>query len=111
MVVRWLTFAQDQLKGVVQYVMDNFGVMTAKKSLCKILNDTDTLGKYPTKGIYDKKFSKNGIEVRHLNTGPNMVYYLIDENEVVILAVMHYRQSVNTINRAIRYAIGKYNEE
>ena len=99
------------MKGVVQYVMDNFGVMTAKKSLCKILNDTDTLGKYPTKGIYDKKFSKNGIEVRHLNTGPNMIYYLIDENEVVILAVMHYRQSVNTINRAIRYAIGKYNEE
>ena len=46
MVVRWLTFAQDQLKGVVQYVMDNFGVMTAKKSLRKILNDTDTLGKY-----------------------------------------------------------------
>ena len=111
MVVRWLTFSQDQLKDVVQYVIENFGEMTARKSLRKIMDDTDSLGKYPTKGIYDKKFSKKSIEVRHLNIGPNMVYYLIDENEVVILAVMHYRQSVNTINRAIRYAIGKYNEE
>lgn len=111
MVVRWLTFAQDQLKDVVQYVIDNFGEMAAKKSLRKILDDTDSLGKYPTKGVYDKKFSKNGIEVRHLNIGPNMVYYLIDENEVVVIAVMHYRQSISTINRAIRYAIGKYNKE
>ena len=111
MVVRWLSFAQDQLKDVVQYVIDNFGEMTAKKSLRRILDDTDTLGKYPTKGIYDKKFSKNGIEVRHLNIGPNMVYYLIDEDEVVVIAVMHYRQSVDTINRAIRCAIGKYNDE
>lgn len=111
MVVRWLSFAQDQLKDIVQYVIDNFGEMTAKKALRRILDDTETLGKYPTKGIYDKKFSKNGIEVRHLNIGPNMVYYLIDEDEVVVIAVMHYRQSVNTINRAIRYAIGKYKAE
>ena len=44
MVVRWLSFAQDQLKDIVQYVIDNFGEMTAKKALRRILDDTDTLG-------------------------------------------------------------------
>ena len=45
------------------------------------------------------------IKVRHLNIGPNMVFYLVDRYEVVVIAVMHCKQSSYVINRAIRYAL------
>lgn len=108
MEVRWLPFAQKQLKVVVQYVVDNFGEMTAKKSLKTILSKVEALSTCPDRGVWDKKFSTSEIRVRHLNIGPNVVYYLIDRDEVVVIAVMHYRQSPMTINRTIRYVLGNY---
>ena len=44
------------------------------------------------------------IKVRHLNIGPNMVFYLIDRCKVVVIAVMHCKQSSYVIN-LLRYAI------
>ena len=77
----------------MQYVVDNFGEITAKKSLRRILDKVNELRKNPDIGIWDKKFSSDGIKVRHLNIGPNMVFYLIDRYEVVVIAVMHCKQS------------------
>ena len=108
MEVRWLPFAQEQLKVVVQYVADNFGEMTAKKSLKGILTKVEALRKSPESGVWDKKFSTSDIRVRHLNIGPNVVYYLIDQYEVVVMAVMHYRQSPITVNRTLRYVLDNY---
>lgn len=85
MEVRWLPFAQKQLKVVVQYVVDNFGEMTAKKSLQTILSKVEALSTCPDRGVWDKKFSTSEIRVRHLNIGPNVVYYLIDRDEVVVI--------------------------
>ena len=108
MEVRWLPFAQEQLKVVVQYVADNFGEMTAKKSLKGILTKVEALSTSPERGVWDKKFSTLDIRVRHLNIGPNVVYYLIDQDDVVVIAVMHYRQSPMTVNRTIRYVLDNY---
>ena len=51
MEVRWLPFAQEQLKVIVQYVVDNFGEMTAKKSLQTILTKVAALGSCPDIGV------------------------------------------------------------
>lgn len=111
MVVRWLSFASEQLQVDMQYVVDNFGERTAKKSLRKILDKVNNLKKYPEIGVLDRKFSTKEIKVRHLNIGPNMVFYLIDANEVVVISIMHCKQSSYVISRAIMYALGKYAEE
>lgn len=109
MEVRWLPFAQEQLKVVVQYVVDNFGEMTARNSLQGILDKVDVLKICPGLGVLDKKFSTPMVKVRHLNVGPNVVYYLLDQDEVVVIAVMHFKQSPVTVNRTIRYVLGQYN--
>ena len=44
------------------------------------------------------------IKVRHLNIGPNIVFYLSDICKVVVIAVMHCKQSSYVIN-LLRYAI------
>lgn len=105
MEVRWLPFAKDQLKVVVQYVLDEFGENTARKSLQKILNKVGGLSAFPDIGVLDRKFSANGIKVRHLNIGPNIVFYIVDMNDVIVIAVMHNRQSPETINRTIRHVL------
>ena len=56
MEVRWLPFAQKQLKVVVQYVVDNFGEMTAKKSLKTILSKVEALSTCPGLGVLDNFF-------------------------------------------------------
>lgn len=111
MELRWLTFASEQLQADMEYVVENFGEMTARKSFRRILDAVGELRKYPDKGIWDKKFSTSEYRVRHLNIGPNKVFYLIDDKEIVVIAVMHYRQSSYVVNRAIRYALARYAEE
>ncbi len=108
MELRWLPFASEQLKVVAEYVKDNFGEFTAKKSIRKILDKVNGLKLSPDTGIWDKKYSTNKVKVRHLNVGPNMVFYLVDENEVVIISVMHYKQSPATMNGTIRYVLENF---
>ena len=91
----------------MQYVIDNFGEMTAKKSLKSLLDKVDTLKTCPDLGVWDKKFSTPLVKVRHLNVGPNVLYYLVDQDEVVVIAVMHYKQSPVTVNRTIQYVLEK----
>ena len=46
MELRWLPFASEQLRADMQYVVDNFGEITAKKSLRRILDKVNS--KHPT---------------------------------------------------------------
>ena len=108
MEVRWLPFAQEQLEVVVRYVVDNFGEMTAKNSLQSILDKVDALRDCPERSVWDKKFSTPLVKVRHLNIGPTVLYYLLDQEEVVVIAVMHCKQSPATVNRTIRYVLDNY---
>lgn len=108
MEVRWLPFAQEQLEVVVRYVVDNFGEMTAKNSLQSILDKVDALRACPKRSVWDKKFSTSLVKVRHLNIGPTVLYYLLDQEEVVVIAVMHCKQSPATVNRTIRYVLDNY---
>ena len=105
MELRWLPFASEQLKVVAEYVKENFGESTAKNSIRKILDKVNGLKLSPDTGIWDKKYSTEEVKVRHLNIGPNMVFYLVDEDEVVVVAVMHYKQSPATMNSTIRYVL------
>lgn len=106
MEVTWLPFAQNQLKAVMQYVRDNFGENIARKSFREIMRRVDELRNFPDIGILDRQFSAKEVMVRHLNIGPNVVYYIEDLNEIVVIAVMHHKQSPSTINRTIIYALG-----
>lgn len=108
MELKWLPFASEQLKVVAEYVKENFGETVAKKSIRKILDKVNGLRLSPDTGIWDKKYSSDKIKVRHLNIGPNMVFYLVDDDEIVVFSVMHYKQSPATMNRTIRYVLDNF---
>ena len=89
MEVTWSDLALQQLDEVVDYVEDNFGIITAQNTLDRILDGADQLTKYADHGIYDAKFTslvaKQKMVIRHLLIAPNRIYYLIDDNKVVIM--------------------------
>ena len=41
------------------------------------------------------------MEVRHLVLQPNIVYYMIDGDDIVIIAVVHAHQSQETIKNIV----------
>lgn len=101
MEVKWLPFASRQLKDVVGYVTENFGETTAGKSLNKILDKLNWVKKHPESGILGEKFSTDNITIRHINVGPNLLFYFIDHENIVVIAIMHSKQSPVTINQTI----------
>ncbi len=108
MEVEWLPFASKQLKEIIAYITENFGENTAKKSLRKIFDRLNHVGRYPESGIWDEKFSTANITIRHLNIGPNIIFYLVDNDHLVVIAVMHSKQSPVTINQTISNLLTHY---
>ena len=60
--------------------------------------------------IIDSDFSTlfNNITVRHLKLSPNVIYYLIDENRIVIAAMLHSKQSPETVRKTISEFLKQY---
>ena len=68
------------------------------------------LRRLPYIGIIDSDFSTlfNNITVRHLKLSPNVIYYLIDENRIVIAAMLHSKQSPETVRKTISEFLKQY---
>ena len=101
MVIVWSDLAKALLKAALEYVEEQFGAMVARQTLEKIDRKVRQLERNPEMGISDFQLSSEGIAVRHLIVHPNVVYYFKDENEIVIIAVMHSKQSPKTVRRII----------
>ena len=106
MEIVWSPLAVDSLTAVIEYVSDNFGPIVAQKTTEKILSRINRLADYPEIGIPDFELSRHrGVMVRHLIMPPNLVYYLIDNDVVVIVVVAHSKQSPQTIRKLVSDAI------
>ena len=61
---------------------------------------------FPGIGVKDFELAESlgfgtGVEVRHLVLQPNIVYYMIDGDDIVIIAVVHAHQSQETIKNIV----------
>lgn len=110
MEIVWSSLAVEHLIYVLNYVEEQFGVLTAQKTHQKIISKVNQLIKFPQIGIPDFNFfsAVGELEVRYLILSPNIVYYLIDGNEVVVVAVLHSRQSLETIHKIITNFLKDY---
>ena len=85
-------------------------MLTAQKTRQKDTRQSKSLAKHPYIGIIDSDFSIlfNNITVRHLKLSPNVIYYLIDENRIVIAAMLHSKQSPETVLQTISEFLKQY---
>ena len=110
MEVEWTDMALAQLGDVVEYVADNFGMRTAQKVYDKIDKKVQDLLKQPESGRYDGVKLSMKYPLRHLTIAPNILYYFVNEenDKLVVLTVVHSRQSPRTINSILRKSLEQY---
>ncbi len=113
MEVEWTDMALAQLGDTMEYVSENFGVMTAQKAYDRIDKQVQSLVRYPESGRYDGVKMAMKFPLRHLTVAPNMIYYFVDTelDKIVILAVVHSRQSSRTINAILRRSLEQYKKD
>ena len=105
MEIVWSKLAYEHFLEILIYVENNFGMLTAQKTRQKIQDKVNLLAKHPYIGIIDSDFN---ITVRHLKLSPNVIYYLIDENRIVIAAMLHSKQSPETVRKTISEFLKQY---
>ena len=95
---------------ILIYVENNFGMLTAQKTRQKDTRQSKSFSKTSVYEIIDSDFSTlfNNITVRHLKLSPNVIYYLIDENRIVIAAMLHSKQSPETVHKTISEFLKQY---
>lgn len=101
MEVVWSSLAKKQLKDIAQYVTDNFGSKTAQKAIDEIQKKTSGLLQFPESGNFDKSLSTSKYVVRHVTKRPSLIFYIVDGEAVIIMAIAHEKQSPITVSRMI----------
>lgn len=94
--------ARLQLNSVLDYVEEEYGERTAAKTLDRIADKLRRLLMFPESGTLDAKYSTSKLLVRHILINPNIFYYIVEEDTVLIIAVMHTKQSPRTVAATIR---------
>ena len=110
MEVEWTDMALSQLGDAVEYVADNYGMRTAQNVYDKIDKKVQDLLKQPESGRYDGVNLSMEYPLRHLTIVPNILYYFVntEDDKLVILAVVHSRQSPRTINSILKRSLEQY---
>lgn len=93
-------------KSVLEYVEYNFGENVARQTFHRITEKVEHLKYFPGIGVKDFELAESlgfgaGVEVRHLVLQPNIVYYMIDGDDIVIIAVVYAYQSQETIKNIV----------
>lgn len=108
MEVEWSSFASLQLVKITKYVSEEYGLATANKTLDKLVNKANHLKKFPEASTIDYDLSDDDFTVRHILVLPNVIYYVIKDEYIIIAAVVHSKQSPQTIRKAVKRALEQY---
>lgn len=104
MEVIWSKLAVEQLSDITEYVEVNYGVNTAKKMVKNIKEKVGRLLLHPSIGIPDYKFSSSNdkeIIIRHIQVFPNVLYYIVKSDKILVICIMHEKQSPKTVSKKI----------
>lgn len=104
----WSDLANQQLDSALDYVEDNFGEKTAFKTLQKIDQKVNGLLLFPESGILDRKYSTNEYTVHHFNVDPNVIYYMLYPDAIVIGVVVHQKMSPSRIDAILKRFLEHY---
>ncbi len=108
MEVIWSKTALRHLGDIVQYVADNFGQTYALKSVERIQKKVESLRRFPESGVLDRRFSTKDYTVHHISLAPNVLYYVVFPEAVVIGIIVHTKRSPRYVNRLMKDFLEHY---
>lgn len=101
MEIIWLPSALYDFACLLDNVEALFGHLVAVKVRQKLTSHINLLASFPRIGVHDSDFSDASREIRYLVNTPNLIYYAISRNEIVIISILDSRQSPETIRRIL----------
>ncbi len=91
--IQWLDTAQEDLRAIRIYYMENAGKTVTHNRIKKIMNSVSLLSKNPYLGKEELKFRGRSQQYRFLVCGDYKVYYYIRDNKVKIALLWDCRQN------------------
>ena len=91
--------AMDDLKGIHDYIRDNFySLQSAEKTVSELFEAAEKLVEIPYLGLdaeirFGRSFLKDD-KVRLLIAGKHLIWYIISNNQIVVLRVANQRQDI-----------------
>ena len=104
----WSQLASKHLLEVAQYVEENFGSRVAEKKVDMIIKRMNRQVLFPESGVFDHEYSSEGFSVHHINLYPNVIYYMLEDEHLVVMAIFHCKQSQATMRSALKRFIESY---
>ena len=98
MEIVWLASAIEDFVSLLEKVDSLFGKAVATKVKSSHIN---LLASFPCMGMRDFYFSDDKYDVRYLINTPNVIYYAISRNEILIISILDTRQSPEMIRHTI----------
>ncbi len=102
MEIVWSDLAVRDLNDIALYVADHFGESVSEKSIDKIVKKVERLRNFPKIGALDLSYSTSTFSVRHVTLPPNVIYYLLEEDTVVIMTIVHVKRSPDYVNKLLK---------
>lgn len=93
LIIQWLATAQEDLRAIRTYYMDNAGKRVMHNRIKKIVDSVSLLSNNPYLGKEEQKFVGRSQQYRFLVCGDYKVYYYIRDNKVKIALLWDCRQN------------------
>lgn len=106
----WSNLALQDLKEIAHYVSDNFGDKVAHASIEKLQKKVNSLKLFPESGILDRKLSSKNYSVHRLIVIPNVIYYLLEADSIVVMTIVHTRRSARFVNSVLKRFLEHYEQ-
>lgn len=106
--VIWSDLALQDLKDIAHYVSDNFGDKVARKSIERLQKKVNGLKTFPESGILDRRLSTESYSVHRLIVDPNVIYYLLEADSIVVMTIVHTRRSTRFVNSVLKRFLEHY---
>ena len=98
------------LSDIALYVADNFGEFVSEKSIDKIVQKVERLRNFPKIGTLDPSYSTSVFSVRHVTLPPNVIYYLLEEDTIVIMTIVHMKRSPDYVNKILKRFLESFDQ-
>ena len=108
MEVIWSDLALQDLTEIAEYVSENFGDRVAYTSVEKLQEKVSRLKLFPESGVLDRKLSSLDFSVHHLIVEPNVIYYLLETDRIVVMTILHTKRSTRFVNSVLHRFLEHY---
>lgn len=101
MEVVWSRLARDTFAEVLQFIEELFNRKAAQRAADSVVEYANLLGTFPRAGYVDDLLSTEETEVRLMNCRKSAIYYTIEDQTVVIVAIFDTRRNPAAIKEII----------